>query len=49
MCYAGGGVMPVSMGKEKLWVPSKSIKIIPNKGRPEDLDDRKKEGDYTRV
>ena len=34
----------VSTGKEKLWVPSKLIKIRHDKGRPpEDLGDRRKE------
>ena len=36
----------VSTGKEKLWVPSKLIKIRYDRGRPpEDLGDREEKGD----
>ena len=39
----GRGFMPVSTGKEKLWIPSKLIKIRHDKGSPPiDLGDREK-------
>ena len=42
----GRGYAYVSTGKEKLWVPSKLIKIRHDKGRPpEDLGDREEKGD----
>ena len=41
MCYAGGRVMSVSTGKEKLWVLSKLIKGRP----PEILGDGEEKGD----
>ena len=41
----GKCVMPVSTGKEKLWVPSKLIKIRHDKGKPpKDLGDREEKG-----
>jgi hypothetical protein len=41
----GKCVMPVSTGKEKLWVPSKLIKIRHDKGKSEDLGNREEKGD----
>lgn len=42
----GRGYAYLSTGKEKLWVPSKLIKIRHDRGRPpEDLGDREEKGD----
>jgi hypothetical protein len=41
----GRGFMPVSTGKEKLWIPSKLIKIRHDRRPPEDLSDREELGD----
>ena len=43
MCYVKEEDLSVSTGEEKLWIPSKLIRIIFDQGRPpENLDCRRK-------
>ena len=45
LLHWGRGYACISTGKEKLWVPSKLIKIRHDKGKSEDLGNREEKGD----